>query len=277
MCGHSSCEGHWFGMSDSSLGDVFGSDVLWGTRSHGLLKKKPCVSCVSVTVSWYLPERAWDCLFAADHLFKVITNHLVNIHCRIFTNVSISGNLSPPPVPPLFLVNQTFYFLFWLPEYSLMISLSTPPPSSKRLWPKKVFLGTWDTIFLNLEIWAKSNSQDLRSEGQQKECGVEPRWPGFQSQLSGRSSVLPDKLLKLSDIQFHFEIGEVILYHKFMGKMKGVNDACDLSPLNLLGLTKCQFFFLLDMPPPHLFSISLRWKSQIRTKGESLKLPIGLV
>lgn len=89
--------------------------------------------------------------------------------------------------------------------------------------------------------------------------------------------MLPDKLFKLSDIQFHFEIGEVILYHKFMGKMKGVNDACDLSPLNLLGLTKCQFFFLLDMPPPHLFSISLRWKSQIRTKGVSLKLPIGLV
>lgn len=68
--------------------------------------------------------------------------------------------------------------------------------------------------------------------------------------------------------------------------MKGVNDTCDLSPLNLLGLTKCQFFFLLDMPPPHLllplvlvhlFSISLWWKSQIRTKGESLKLPIGLV
>lgn len=68
--------------------------------------------------------------------------------------------------------------------------------------------------------------------------------------------------------------------------MKRVNDTCDLSPLNLLGPTKCQFFFLLDMPPPHLLlpfvfvhlsSISLWWKRQIRTKGESLKLPIGLV
>lgn len=100
--------------------------------------------------------------------------------------------------------------------------------------------------------------------------------------------MLPDKLLKLSDIQFHFEIGEVILYLiNLWGKMKGVNnDTCDLSPLNLLGLTKRQFFFLLDMPPPHLllpfvfvhlFSISLWWKRQIRTKGESLKLPVGLV
>lgn len=31
--------------------------------------------------------------------------------------------------------------------------------------------------------------------------------------------------------------------------MKAVNDTCDLSPLNLLGLTKGQFFFLLDIPP----------------------------
>lgn len=130
-----------------------------------------------------------------------------------YSPMSVFLEIYPHPrFPPLFWVNQAFFFIFWLPEYSLMISLSTPPPSSKRLWPKTVFLGTWDTIFLNLEIWAESNSQDLRSEGQQKECGVEPRWPGFQSQLSGPSSVLPDKLLKLSDIQFHFEIGEVILY-----------------------------------------------------------------